>query len=135
MTCRGLKAALLITGLGCLLAFPFVFLPWDMLNKLILFFGMEAMPRVSTSMYLLRVTYGIFGLVGIYFLILARDPMRYPALIMLAVCGLFFIGLLTLIAGWVHRVRSFWYLGDPIFAFIMGVVILVLWRCARSRRL
>jgi hypothetical protein len=86
-----------------LTAVPFIVLPWHVLDKIVLWFGFEPIPNDRLVMYILRVTCGVYGLIGVYFIILARNPLVYGPMLGLGAYGLAIFGLLSTIID--HRVE------------------------------
>ena len=83
-----LKVLLWICGVGCLTAAVIVVLPWDAVSRLYEWCGEEPVPEVASAVYLHRVACGVIALIGIFFVILAREPARHPAMVALAGWGL-----------------------------------------------
>lgn len=123
---NNLKIILWICGIGCLTAFPFIVLPWALIENLYRWFGQEPVPGVPPAMYLFRITCGVVGLVGIYFIILARNPSTYLLLIKFSAFGLMAYGLLCVIVGLIVGMFPVIFLGDGLFGIILGVVIVIL---------
>jgi len=120
---KGLKIALWIAAIGCLTAVPFVILPWAVVENLVLWFGVEPIPNVPIAMYLFRVVCGIFGLIGIYFIILARNPLGYGPMLDLGAYGLIIFGLLSLLVGSNTGLPAIVYIGDALSGLILGTII------------
>lgn len=123
---KGLKIALWICGIGCLTALPFMVLPWAMIENVYRWFGYEPIPDVPAAMYLFRIACGIFGLIGLYFIILAQNPLRYGPMLILSAYGLISFGLLCLVVGLILRMSPMFYIGDALFALVLGIVIVIL---------
>lgn len=123
---RSLKFALWICASGCLAAIPFVVLPWEIIQDLCLWFGIEPIPDTPLLMYFLRGACGIFGLIGLYFIVLARNPLDYGPMLNLGAHGLIAFGLLALILGLSLKISLKIFLGDAIFGIALGIVITIL---------
>jgi hypothetical protein len=72
---KSLKVALWVAAKGCLAAVPFIVLPWSVVDKIALLFGIEPIPNDPLIMYILRVSCAVYGMIGVYFIIIARDPL------------------------------------------------------------
>jgi hypothetical protein len=123
---HSLKVVLWITGIGCLIAVPFIFLPWSVIEAMASFFGHDPMPDVPIVVYYIKVLFGAWGFIGIFFIILARNPLGYGPMLYLGAYGLIVLGLLELILGIIIDVSPIVYIGDVSFALILGIIILVL---------
>ena len=128
-----LKIALWICALGCLAAIPFIVLPWGIIENIMMWFGLEPIPGIPAVMYFIRITCGVFGLIGIYFIILARNPLGYGPMLNLGAYGLIVFGLLALILGLNLNISLTVFLGDAIFGIALGSVIVFL--SSRAQRI
>ncbi|WP_126457059.1 hypothetical protein [Sulfuriflexus mobilis] len=132
---KSLKVALWVTALGCLTAVPFIFLPWAILENLISWFGIEPLPNVPVVVYFVRVVCGVFGLIGIFFIILARNPLGYGPMLDLGAYGLILFGLLALMLGFTSGLPLMVYIGDALFGLILGIIISILSSKSKRARL
>jgi hypothetical protein len=123
---KSLKIILWICGIGCLTTIPLIVFPWNMVEKLYRWFGQEPIPAVPAAMYLFRITNGLVGLIGVFFIMLARNPLRFGPMLSLSSYGLIFFGLLALVSGLTAGMSPVIYLGDGLFGLAFGVVILIL---------
>lgn len=123
---KSLKLALWITAIGCLVAVPFIVLPWSIVENIILLFGIEPLPNNPVVMYLFRIVCGIVGLIGIYFIILARNPLGYGPMLKLGAYGLIIFGSLSLILGVSLVMPPKVYIGDALSGLVLGIVIIIL---------
>jgi len=123
---KSLKLALWIAAIGCLVAVPFIVLPWSIVENIIRWFGIEPLPYVPAVMYLFRIVCGLVGLIGIYFIILARNPLGYGPMLKLGAYGLIIFGLLSLILGVTLEMPPKVYIGDALSGLILGIVIIIL---------
>ncbi|MDI6752725.1 MAG: hypothetical protein QME07_07785 [bacterium] len=121
-----LKIALWICGIGCLTVIPFMVLPWAMVENAYRWFGYEPIPAIPTAMYLFRIACGIFGLIGVYFIILAQNPLRYGLMLSLGAYGLISFGLLCLVVGIILKMSPMFYIGEASFPLVLGIIILAL---------
>ena len=122
---KGLKITLWIAALGCLSAVPFVILPWGVVENLALWFGIDPLPNTPIVVYLFRVACGIFGLIGIYYIILAKNPLAYGPMLGLGTYGLILFGLLSLIVGSSIGLPTIVYIGDGLSGLILGTLTTV----------
>jgi len=123
---KGLKTALWVAAIGCLTAVPFIVVPWTVVESFIRWFGLEPIPDAPMVMYLFRVVCGIAGLIGVYFILLARSPLTYGPMLDLGAYGLIVFGLLSLIVGSVLGLPLKMYIGDALFGLILGIIIAIL---------
>ncbi len=122
---KTLKIALWVTAVGCLTAVPFIVLPWTVVGNIMLWFGIEPIPNTPIVMYIFRIACGIIGLIGVYFIILARDPLNYGPMLNLGAYGLVIFGLLSLIVGFNMEISPLVYVGDALSGLILGIIIVI----------
>ena len=123
---KSLKVTLWIAAIGCLIAVPFIALPWSVLEKMVLWFGVSPIPNDPLVMYLLKVSCGVYGLIGVYFIILARDPLGCGPMLDLGAYGLAIFGLLSLIIGLSLQLPPRLFAGDALSGLILGIVLIML---------
>jgi hypothetical protein len=123
---KSLKVALWITAIGFLTTVPFIFLPWSVLDAITSFTGHDPIPDIPVVIYLTKICCVIAGFIGIFFIILARNPLGYGPMVYLGAYGLIVLGLLELILGLTIDISPIVYIGDAFFALILGIIILVL---------
>ena len=123
---KRLKIMLWLCGIGFLISFIFMVLPWGLIENLYSIFGEEPIPYSPTSGYLFRVSCGMVGIIGVYFIILARDPLKYRPLLFFSAYGLIAGGLICFIAGLVIGISPLFYIGDGLFGVILGIILAVL---------
>lgn len=122
---KTLKVILWVLAVMFLLSFVQMILPWDYINRAIEPFGMEALPDTAMIGYLMRVMMACAGLIGIFLLIMARNPRKYLKMVKLVGWALAALGVYMLVlASLVFEFANFWYYVDPIFCLIVGVAIL-----------
>jgi FtsH-binding integral membrane protein len=119
-----LKILLWLTAIGCLAAVPFLFLPWATVENIGAGFGLEAFPNSPIAIYYFKIAFGVFGLIGVFFIILARNPFAYEPMLQLGAYGLILFGLLALFLGNTLGIPSIVYLGDGLSGLILGTAIL-----------
>ncbi len=121
---KGLKIALWIAAISCLTAIPFVFLPWSAVVGFSSWFGVETLPDTPIAIYFFKITFAVFGLIGIFFAILARNPFNYGPMLNLGGLGLILFGVLALSTGFFSAVPPIVYLGDGLSGLILGIAVL-----------
>ncbi|NQT00510.1 MAG: hypothetical protein HQ580_00660 [Planctomycetes bacterium] len=129
---RALKICLWIAGIGCLLSLFGMVLPvssWEYIAKL---FGVESFPDSPQFIYAVRVASGTYAAVGIFFIILASDPVKYGVMVPFSGLGAVFIGVVCAIAGLLTTMPFWWYMGDSLSCLVLGVLILVFWQQAKK---
>ena len=129
---RGLKICLWIAGVGSLLTVFGMFLPISTLGSIVKAFGGEAIPDLPQCAYAIRVVSAAFVGVGIFYVILALNPMNYG--VMVPFSGLFttIMGIICLITGIAVGMPILWFLSDSLFCLVLGILILVFWRLAKQ---
>lgn len=122
---KGLKITLWLTAIACLTAVPFIFLPWSAIESIGSCFGVEPLPDTPIAIYFFKVVFSVFGLIGVFFIILARDPLGYGAMLKLGAFGLLLFGSSALIIGYSNGLPPIIYLGDGLSGVILGLAILI----------
>ena len=123
---KGLKIILWICAIGCLLSFIVAVLPWQTITALFNWAGIEPPFAEAITVFMFRLSLVIFGLIGIFFAILARNPLKYGAMLPLATYGLMVYGIFSLAAGIRYELPVWTYSGDVIFGIVAGLLLLIL---------
>lgn len=124
----GLRVILVVIGLVCLLSASLgAFVPWPSLSRGMACLGFDDLSLTPLGLYALRLASLGCGLFGVFFLILASDPIRYRPMLALATVGLFLLGFAALAIGWLLRVQPPWYLADAGFCLLGALLILIFW--------
>ncbi len=123
---KTLKFVLWVPAIGCLSAVPFIFLPWSVIESIGSWFGIESLPSMPIAVYFFKVTFGVFGLIGVFFVILARNPLESRPMLSLGAFGLILFGLLALVAGLYLGLPPIVFLGDGLSGLVLGIAILFL---------
>jgi hypothetical protein len=129
---RALKVCLWIAGVGCLLSVFGMFLPvsaWESIGKA---FGIESFPDSPQFIYAVRLMSGTYAAVGVFFIILALQPMKYGVMVPFSGLGAVFVGVVCAIAGLLTAMPLWWFLGDSLSCLVLGVLILVFWQKAKQ---
>ena len=120
-----LKIILWICAIFCLLGFIFAAFPWRAITAWFNWVGYQPPAAEPITVFMFRLCMAIFGMIGIFFVILARNPLKYGAMLLLATYGLLFYGVFSLVGGIRYVLPVWMYAGDVIFAVIAGVLILI----------
>ena len=129
---RGLKIVLWITGVLCFLSVVGVFLPVSTWSSITEFFGAEVIPESPMIEYMIRLMSATYVGVGIYFIILALDPLKYGVLVPFAGVASLLLGIICAVTGMIVKMPLMWFLGDAIPCIVLGILILVLWQQAKK---
>ena len=129
---RGLKICLWITGILCLLAVFGMFLPISVFESIAKFFGLESLPDSPLLMYAARLMLATYAAVGIFFIILALNPLKYGVIVPFSGLAAMFVGVVCAIAGPLTAMPFWWFMGDSLSCLILGVLILVFWQQAKK---
>ncbi|MDD5328314.1 MAG: hypothetical protein PHY02_10970 [Phycisphaerae bacterium] len=128
---RGLKITLWLTGVLCLPCVVGLFLPLSSLASFTSLFGVETLPDSPVVIYGTRTVSATFVAVGIFFIILALNPMKYGVLVPFSGLASVFVGVVCAITGPVVGMPAKWFLGDSLSCLILGVLILFFWKRAK----
>ena len=129
-----LKIILWISAIGCLSGFINVLIPWPLITDWMLFTGVEPIGNEPASIYMFRLGFMAYSMMGIFFAILAKNPLKYGAMLPLAACFLIGYGLLRLTFGIIYQFPVWHYIGDFIVSIAFGASIFVLRRKALSKK-
>ena len=125
---RGLRAVLVVIGILCFLSsVPAVAAPWSSIVRWLGILGLDAPPAHPAVVYSMRIGSLAFALIGIFFLVLASDPLRYRPLLVLAVCGCWAVAICALAAGWISQMQPVWYVADVVSCALAGLLIVAFW--------
>ena len=129
---RALKICLWIAGIGCLLSVFGMLLPLSVLESFAKAFGAQAFPDSPLVIYATRVMSAMAVAVGVFFVILALDPMKYGVMVPFSGLAAVFLGLVCGITGLAVGMPPLWFLGDSLSCVVMGVLIFGFWRQAKQ---
>ena len=131
---RTLKICLWIAGILCLLSIGGMFLPVSAWESFLRFFGHKSfdLPDSSLFEYAVRVGSATYVAVGVYLIILALHPTKYPVLIPFTGLAAVFLGVVCGVTGLVAAMPPLWFLGDSLSCLVLGILILVFWRQAKK---
>ncbi|MHC4240211.1 MAG: hypothetical protein ACYSUC_10740 [Planctomycetota bacterium] len=78
---RALKICLWVAGILCLLSVVGMFLPLLAFESIARFFGVESLPDSPLVMYAVRAMSATYAGVGVFFVILALNPVKYGVMV------------------------------------------------------
>jgi hypothetical protein len=128
---RGLKICLWITGILCLPCVFGMFLPISTLESFTRLFGIESLSGPPLATYAIRVTSAMCAGIGVFFIILALNPMKYGVIVPFSGITSVLLGVVCGITGPAVGMPAKWFLGDTLSCLVPGVLILVFWQRAR----
>ena len=128
---NALKICLWITGVLCLLSVAGLFLPLSACESIAGFFGIETLPDSPLIMYAIRTISATFVGVGVFFIILALNPVKYGVMVPFSGLAAIFIGVVCAITGPVVGMPLWWFLGDCLSCGGLGALIVLSWRQAK----
>ena len=123
---KGLKNTLWVCAVIFLPSFIFALLPWQVVTDWFTQYGIHV-PTDSFTVFSARLLYAVFGMIGVFFVILARNPLKYKEMLILAACGLILFGV-TIFAGSPYNALpsiALITIVKAIFFFILGTLILL----------
>lgn len=80
---------------------------------------------------MVRVGSATYVAMGAYLVILALNPLKYPALIPFTGLAAVFLAVVCGITGLVAAMPPLWFLGDSLSCLVLGILILVFWQKAK----
>ncbi len=131
MTERLLKWLVRLTGIACLCAIPFVFIPRAWMAAIHEWSGLGPLPDGAIVSYLARATSAFYAMFGGLMLICSFDVRRYRAIITYAAWLGIAYGIIMSVHNALLHMPIDWILGDALTAGPTGVVILILQHFAR----
>lgn len=123
---KGLKIILWISAIGCLFGFIYAILPWQIMIHWMETTGIQPPGNEPATIYMFRLGFMAYGVLGIYLGILARNPLKYGAMLPLAAFFLVCYGSFRLAGGILYEYPIWHYIGDFIVDIVFGIVILIL---------
>ena len=130
---RALKVCLCVVGVFCLLAAFVMVLPFSVQESLYNVLGDEPLPRAKMFSHLIRGAGVTFFGVGIFYIILAWNPLKYGVLVPFSGAAAVLFGLWCGVSGLVTRLHAFLYVKDSLGALILGILIIVFWRRSAAK--
>jgi hypothetical protein len=109
-----------------------MFLPVSSWESIAGAFGMESFADSPQVIYAARLLAATFTLVGVFFVILALDPLKYGVMVPFTGIAAVILGVFCATAGLLAKMPTWWYLGDALACLVLGVLILVFWQQAKQ---
>jgi hypothetical protein len=135
MQMRGLKICLLIAGLLCLPCVGGVFLPISTLESFTKYFGVASLAGPPLATYSIRVVSATYAGIGVFFVVLALNPLKYGVLVLFSGIGSVLLGMVCGITGSAVGMPPQWFLCDTSSCLVLGILILVFWQKAKQTAL
>lgn len=129
---RGLKICLWIAGLACIGSIFGMFLPVSHLESIASLFGEQPFPDSPLFHYMLRLISATYVAVGVFFVYLAMNPMKYGVLVPFSGMASLFVGIVTALTGSAVKMPVLWFLGASLGCIIIGALILIFWKKIRQ---
>ena len=120
---KSLKITLAVCGVLCLSGFLFAVTPWMCIEAMMQWVDLQP-PNTALSVYVTRIALAICGFIGVFFIMLARNPLKYGGMVPLAAYGLLAYALLCLAGGIRYRLPVGAFVGDVVFGCLAGLLIL-----------
>lgn len=129
---RALKICLWIAGILCLSSVVGMFLPISAWESIVKIFGAElVLPNSPLFEYAVRFMFATYVGVGVYFVILAQNPLKYTVLIPFTGWAAIALGVVCGVTGLAVGMPLWWFLGDSLSCAVPGILILVFWQQAK----
>lgn len=129
---RPLRVIFWVVGVLCALAIVPLFLPMSIIELMCNAFKIETVPvGEPLFIYTLRSLFGLCAAIGVYHVLVAREIERYGVLVPFTGIAWIFFGAVCGVVGGVAQLPPYVFLGDAIFSFTVGVLILVFWGLTR----
>jgi len=122
---KALKIILWICAISCLSGFIIAALPWQAVTAWFNLIGYQPPSPEPITVFMFRLCLAICGMIGIFFVILARNPLKYGAMLQLTAYGLLFYGVCCLVGGIRYGLPVWIYAGDVIFGVIVGILLFI----------
>ena len=122
---KGLIIVLWITSILCLVCFLGLIIPWTWISAILSFTDLDIAGYQGVEKYAARISCAGFGMIGIFFLILARNPSYYGTMISFGGYGLLVVSAFCLAWGIYYSFTWWNWLGDVLCCGILGGLILL----------
>ncbi|WAC07855.1 MAG: hypothetical protein OS130_01235 [Thermodesulfobacteriota bacterium] len=122
---KGLKIILWICAISFLLGFIYAALPWPVITKIYHWAGIQPPTAEPTTVFILRLFLATVGMMGLFFVILARNPLNYGAMLIFAAYWLIAFGIFYLVGSIPYGLPVWYYSQKVIFSVVLGVLILI----------
>ena len=70
--------------------------------------------------------------VGVFFIYLAMNPMKYGVLVPFSGMASLFVGIIAAVTGLAVKMPMLWFLGDALGCITIGALILIFWKQAKQ---
>ena len=101
-------------------------LPWHIINDWMTITGSPNLGNEPATIYMYRICFMAYGMIGVFFGILARNPLRYGAMLPFAASFLLCYASFRLIGGVLYQYPIGLYIGDVVLNILLGFLILFL---------
>ncbi|MCK4913689.1 MAG: hypothetical protein KAS69_03710 [Planctomycetes bacterium] len=129
---KALKICLWLTGIVCLLSVIGVIAPLKHIQWFMGLFGIESLPDSPLFLYMLRLICATWAGIGIFFIILALNPLSYGVLVPLSALFLILVGAVCGVTGFITKMPFKWYASDLLSCVILGLLILIFYPQAKK---
>lgn len=125
------KLALLLRAVGLIMMLAFIaaFMPYSWMTAAHRALGLGEMPATPIVSYLARSLSALYGLAGVTFLVLARDPVRFLPLLRLAAWAFVLGGMFFLAMDW--KVGLPWHWTAPEGPIVSSIGLLIAYLARR----
>jgi hypothetical protein len=123
-----LKTCLWIIGVFYVGAAVALCMPLHWLDSFLNVFGGPPLPEASAFLHLARSSSILVLGVGIFYIVLARNPVRHWDKVPFAGMGAILFGIAVGISGLVHELPPFYYVKDSVITLVCGSLIVIQWR-------
>ena len=122
---KGLKITLWVCAIGCLMGFPLALFPWKAIAAMCGWVGVDPPAAEPIVVYLVRIVMVLTGMIGVFFVILALNPLKYDPMLRLVGCGAILYGLVCLAGGMRYELPFQAFAWDMAFGIVAGVLVLI----------
>jgi len=128
---KALKRTLVLMALLSLVYVVGMALPVPTMEKIADWTGMgKVLIGAPVFIYMVRVLSATFVAIGVFLLILARDPLRYGVLVPFAGAASAWIGVACGLFGIASGISVLWFIFDAIGCTVLGILVLRFHRAA-----
>ena len=125
---RALKISLWVAAITCLAGGIGVFLPMSAWGQMAKLFGVEVFEISPMFEYIVRLLSATYAIIGVFFVILAKDPIKYGVMVPFSGTAAVILGMMCAIIGVMAKMSPPWFFGDSISCVAIGIFILVFWQ-------
>ncbi len=122
----GIKTILWIYAISFLLGSIFAILPWEVLTSWCDGMGIQPPIAEAFTVFVFRLFFVLCGMIGVFFAILAQNPMKYGAMLVLASYGMVIFGIFSLATSIRYGLPGWIYAKVVIFGVGAGLLLLFL---------